>query len=94
LQTILTGMQQGKIDRTLFTPDCNFYFDKDALADFQSTLGAMGTITAVTRQRAGLRGGMDFGMYRVTFSGGASILITTYRMTDGKIEQLLVIGKG
>jgi len=94
LQTILTGMQQGKIDRTLFTRDCNFYFDKDALADFQSTLGAMGTITAVTRQRAGLRGGMDFGMYRVTFSGGQSIIITTYRMTDGKIEQLLVVGKG
>src|SRR6185312_5190391 len=58
LQTILTGMQQGKIDRTLFTRDCNFYFDKDALADFQSTLGAMGTITAATRRvarRHGLR---------------------------------------
>ena len=52
LQTILSGMQQGKIDRARFTADCNFYFDKDALADFQSTLGPMGTITAVTRQSA------------------------------------------
>jgi len=94
LQTILTGMQQGKIDRSLFTADCNFYFDKDALADFQSALGPMGAITAVKQQRAGLRGGMEFGMYRVTFSGGGSIIITTYRMTDGKIEQLLVVGKG
>jgi D-alanyl-D-alanine carboxypeptidase len=94
LQTVLTGLQKGRIDRSLFTADCNFYFDKDALADFQSTLAPMGTVTAVTQQRAALRGGMAFGLYRVAFSGGASILVTTYRMTDGKIEQLLVIGKG
>ena len=94
LRTILSGLQHGTIDRSLFTRDSNFYFDKDALADFQSTLGPMGPITDVTRERAGLRGGMDFGLYRVTFSGGASITITTYRMTDGKIEQLLAIGKG
>jgi D-alanyl-D-alanine carboxypeptidase len=94
LQTILTGMQQGKIDRTLFTADCNFYFDADARTDFQSTLAPMGSITTVTRTRAGLRGGMTFSIYRVTFSGGGSIFVSIYRMTDGKIEQLLVIGKG
>jgi D-alanyl-D-alanine carboxypeptidase len=94
LRTILSGLQHGKIDRSLFTRDSNFYFDKDALADFQSTLAPMGSITDVTRERAALRGGMESGLYRVTFSGGGSIMITTYCMTDGKIEQLLVIGKG
>jgi D-alanyl-D-alanine carboxypeptidase len=94
MQTILAGLQRGKIDRSLFTADCNFYFDKDAIADFESTLAPKGAITAVTRQRTSLRGGMDFSLYRITFSGGASVMVDTYRMSDGKIEQLLVVGKG
>jgi CubicO group peptidase (beta-lactamase class C family) len=93
LQTILTGLQKGKIDRSLFTPDCNDYFDNDALADFQSSLSPLGTITSVTRTRTMLRGGMTFSLYRVTFSGGTSVLVTVYLEPDGKIEQLLVVGK-
>jgi D-alanyl-D-alanine carboxypeptidase len=94
LKTIMAGFQQGKIDRVLFTDDCNAYFDKDALADFQSTLAPMGTVTGVTRTRTNLRGGMTFGLYRVAFSGGGSVVVTVYLMPNGKIEQLLVVGKG
>ncbi|HEX4155673.1 MAG TPA: serine hydrolase domain-containing protein [Acidobacteriaceae bacterium] len=93
LQTILTGLQQGKIDRSLFTPDCNDYFDRDALADFQSSLAPLGTITSVVRTRTNLRGGMTFSLYKVSFSGGTTVLVTIYLEPDGKIEQLLVVGK-
>jgi CubicO group peptidase (beta-lactamase class C family) len=93
LQPILTGLQTSQIDRSLFTADCNDYFGKDALADFQSTLAPLGTITSVTPARSSLRGGMTFGLYKVAFSGGASVLVTVYLEPDGKIEQLLVIGK-
>jgi CubicO group peptidase (beta-lactamase class C family) len=93
LQTILAGLQEGKIDRSLFTPDCNDYFDHDALADFQSSLAPLGAITSVTRTRTALRGGMTFSLYRVSFSGGTTVLVTVYLEPDGKIEQLLVIGK-
>ncbi len=94
LQGIMTGLQDGQIDRTLFTVDCNAYFDKDALADFKSTLAPMGKVTDAVRLRTALRGGMTFGLYRVTFAGGTSVVVTVYRMPDGKIEQLLVVGKG
>jgi CubicO group peptidase (beta-lactamase class C family) len=94
LKGILTGLQKSEIDRTLFTADCNDYFSKDALADFQSTLGPLGEVTTVTPVRTSLRGGMTFGLYRVGFSGGESVMVTVYLQTVGKIEQLLVVGKG
>jgi D-alanyl-D-alanine carboxypeptidase len=93
LQPILTGLQTSQIDRSLFTADTNDYFNKETLADFQSTLGPLGTITSVAPLNSSLRGGMTFGLYKVTFSGGTSILVTVYLEPDGKIEQLLVIGK-
>ncbi|MGA8940741.1 MAG: serine hydrolase domain-containing protein [Acidobacteriaceae bacterium] len=93
LQTILTGLQKGNIDRTLFTPDCNDYFDPTAMAAYQSSLTPLGSITTVTTGRASLRGGMTFSSYRVAFSNGATIIVTVYLEPDGKIEQLLVIGK-
>jgi CubicO group peptidase (beta-lactamase class C family) len=93
LQTILTGLQKGAIDHTLFTADCNAYYDAAALADYQSSLAPLGTITSVTPGHSSLRGGMTFASYRVAFSAGTTVLVTVYLEPDGKIEQLLVIGK-
>jgi CubicO group peptidase (beta-lactamase class C family) len=100
LKTIIAGLQKSEIDRSLFTADCNDYFGADALADFHSTLGALGEVTTVTPARNSLRGGMTFGLYRVAFSGGTTVLVTVYLQPDGaqpggyKVEQLLVVGKG
>jgi CubicO group peptidase (beta-lactamase class C family) len=93
LQTILTGLQKGEIDRSLFTADCNAYFGGPALADFRSSLASLGTITSVQRSRTALRGGMEFSQYRVNFSDGTAIVVTVYLEPDVKIEQLLVVGK-
>jgi D-alanyl-D-alanine carboxypeptidase len=93
LQAILTALQQGHIDRSLFTADCNDYFDKDALSDYQSSLAPLGTITSVKPGRSSLRGGMTFSLYRVSFSNSTTVLVTVYLEPDGKIEQLLVVGK-
>ena len=93
LKTILTGLQQGSIDRSLFTADCNDYFDKTALADYQSSLAPLGAITSVTQRHTSLRGGMTFSSYGVAFSGSTTLIVTVYLEPDGKIEQLLVEGK-
>jgi CubicO group peptidase (beta-lactamase class C family) len=93
LQTILAGLQKGAIDRSLFTTDCNDYFDTTALADYQSSFAPLGTINSVAVGHATLRGGMTFSSYRVAFSGGTTLIITVYLEPDGKIEQLLVEGK-
>ncbi len=93
LQKVLAGLQKGKIDRALFTADCNDYFDAAALGDYRSSLSPMGSLSAVAASTAELRGGMTFGLYRAVFSGGTTVLITVYLEPDGRIEQLLVVGK-
>jgi CubicO group peptidase (beta-lactamase class C family) len=93
LQPIVAALQKGEIDRSLFTPDCNDYFDATALADYQSSLAPLGNVTSVTAGHASLRGGMTFSSYRVTFAGGTTLIFTVYLESDGKIEQLLVEGK-
>jgi D-alanyl-D-alanine carboxypeptidase len=93
LKTILTGFQSSHIDRSLFTDNCNAYFNADTLADFQSTLAPLGAITDVKRLRTNLRGGMTFGLYEVTFADGTKLHLTTYTRPDGRIEQLLIVGK-
>jgi D-alanyl-D-alanine carboxypeptidase len=93
LQAILTGLEKGQIDRSLFTADCNGYFDQTALGDYQSSLAPLGTITSVTQRHTSLRGGMTFDSYGVAFSGGTTLIVTVYLEPDGKIEQLLVEGK-
>ena len=93
LAGILSGLLQGKIDRGLFTADCNAYFDQNALDDFRTSLSSLGTVKDVTMEHSALRGGMTFGSYKTSFSGGASVRLTVYLEPDGKIEQLLVEGK-
>jgi D-alanyl-D-alanine carboxypeptidase len=93
LKTILIGLQQGKIDRSLFTADTNDYFNPDTLADFKSTLAPLGTITNVTRGTPHLRGGMTGSGYRVTWSSGIILTVSIYTQPDGKIEQFLITGK-
>ena len=93
LKTILVGLQQGHIDRSLFTPDTNDYFNADALSDFKSTLAPLGTITTIIRTYTHQRGGMTGAIYRVTWSSGTSITVSTYTQPNGKIEQFLITGK-
>lgn len=93
LKIIMASLQQGQIDRTLFTANCNSYFDREALSDFQSSLAPLGTITEITRASSALRGGMTFGTYKASFSGGKSVDLSVYLQPGGKIEQLLVEGQ-
>jgi D-alanyl-D-alanine carboxypeptidase len=89
---IFSGLQQGKIDRTLFTENCNAYFDRQALADFESSLKPLGQPSVFAQTTEELRGGMTFHVFRVEFANNPQHLrVTTYTMPDGKLEQYLVI---
>jgi D-alanyl-D-alanine carboxypeptidase len=90
--TIFKGLQQGQIDRTLFTDNCNAYFDQQALSDFSSSLKPLGTPAAFHQAAEELRGGMTFRAFAITFKDSPQHLsVTTYTMPDGKLEQYLVI---
>jgi CubicO group peptidase (beta-lactamase class C family) len=86
---VFEGLQQGKIDRSQFTDDANFYFTEQALQDFASSLGPLGPVQEFTASRTSLRGGMTYRGYRARI-GGKQLSISIYEMPDGKYEQYLV----
>jgi D-alanyl-D-alanine carboxypeptidase len=89
---IFKGLQLGQIDRTLFTDNCNAYFDQQALADFSSSLKPLGILATFHQSTEELRGGMTFHVFAVTFKDNPQhLIVTTYTMPDGKLEQYLVI---
>ena len=89
---ILAGLQRGKIDRGLFTDDCNFYFSQQALDDFKSSLGALGGLKELSQRTEELRGGMVFRDFSVKFSdpNATTLSLTTYTLPDGRLEQFLI----
>jgi hypothetical protein len=86
---IFVGLQQGKIDRSLFTENCNAYFDAQALGDFESSLKPLGEPIEFRQTAKESRGGMIFRVYDIVFAT-THVELTTYQMPDGKIEQFIV----
>ena len=86
---IFADLQQGKINRSLFTENANAYFSEQALADFASGLGPLGTPQTFTQASQSLRGGMVGRVYLVRFAQ-KTIRAWTYEMPDGKLEQFQV----
>ena len=93
LKAIMSGLQDGKINRALFTEDANYYFSKETMEDFASSLKPLGAVTEVKKQSESLRGGMTYRSFEVGFVGGDSVTVSTYTMANGLLEQLLVEGK-
>ncbi|WIG56501.1 MAG: Beta-lactamase class C-like and penicillin binding proteins (PBPs) superfamily [Rhodanobacteraceae bacterium] len=88
-KAIFANLQQGKIDRNLFTADANSYFDATALHDYQTSLAPLGKPQSFTIRAARMRGGMQMRGYTVTFPK-TKLSITTYTLPDGKLEQYIV----
>ncbi|MGQ0763282.1 MAG: serine hydrolase domain-containing protein [Acidobacteriota bacterium] len=86
---IFEGLQQGKIDRSLFTDNANGYFNEQALEDFKNSLGPLGRADSFTQTSQSLRGGMTGRVYIVRFKD-KTIRAWTYEMPDGKLEQFQV----
>jgi hypothetical protein len=83
---IFAGLQQGTIDRSLFTDNCNSYFSEQALKDFASGLAPLGTAAQFTQVYQSLRGGMTLRVYSIQFAQKV-LRAWTYEMPDGKLEQ-------
>ncbi len=83
---IFEGLQHGQIDRSLFTSNANAYFSDQAIQDFASGLGPLGTPQEFSQTAQELRGGMTLRIYRIKFPE-KTIRAWTYEMPDGKLEQ-------
>ncbi|MFI5101868.1 MAG: serine hydrolase domain-containing protein [Terriglobales bacterium] len=89
---IFAALQQGKINRALFTDNCNSYFTEQTLKDFASSLGPLGTPTEFTQAHKQDRGGMTFRSFEVHFPM-KTLEVWERIMPDGKIEQYQVGAK-
>ncbi len=90
MRSIFEGLQRGKIDRTLFTENGNGYFTEQALHDFASSLGSLGTPLEFAATGQQPRGGKKYRSYRVSFLKN-SVSVWVREMPDGKIEQYQVM---
>ncbi|HSY51268.1 MAG TPA: serine hydrolase domain-containing protein [Thermoanaerobaculia bacterium] len=86
MRKIFDEIQKGRIDRAQFTSNANAYFDDQAVKDFASSLGPLGTPQEFAQAGQALRGGMTLRRYRIKFAS-KTLRLTTFIMPDGKIEQ-------
>lgn len=89
---IFAALQHGKINRALFTENCNSYFSEQALKDFASSLGPLGSPTEFTQTNKQERGGMTFRLFEVHFPK-KTVEVWERIMPEGKIEQYQVGAK-
>jgi D-alanyl-D-alanine carboxypeptidase len=87
---IIVGLQHGKVDRTLFSDNGNFYFSDQALTDLAGGLKKLGKPQSVTQTARNERGGMTYRGFRVSFKK-RNLEISEYVLPDGKIEQFEVM---
>jgi D-alanyl-D-alanine carboxypeptidase len=87
---IFEGLQHGRIDRTLFSDNANFYFSEAALKDFAAGLKHLGTVKSFSQQGHEDRGGMTFRQFGVTCRH-RTVRIWQRTLPDGKIEQFQVM---
>jgi len=89
VRKVYDGLQQGKIDRSLFTDNANSYFNQQALRDYAGSLGQLGTPESFTQSGSSLRGGMTARIYGVKYPT-KNLVIIIYEMPDGKFEQYMI----
>ena len=83
---IFTELQQGRIDRSLFTQNANAYFTEQALQDLKAGLGPLGAPKSFEQTGSDDRGGMILRTYQVGFES-RTVRVWTFEWPNGEIEQ-------
>lgn len=83
---IFADLQQGKIDRSILTENCNAYFSERAIRDFAVSLSPLGVPQDFVELEHDNRGGMIGRTFRVRFAE-KNLVLRTYELPDGKWEQ-------
>jgi CubicO group peptidase (beta-lactamase class C family) len=86
---IFDALAEGKIDRSLLTPDANAFFTEQVLGDASASLKAQGPLVSLKQTSVELRGGMTYRHFEVKFKD-KSLHLSTLTMPDGKLEQYLI----
>ena len=83
---IFEALQRGSLDRSQFTANGNSYFGEQAVRDFAASLAPLGKPQEFKQVETESRGGMVYRRYNAKFAQ-KSLMVWTYEMPDGKLEQ-------
>jgi D-alanyl-D-alanine carboxypeptidase len=83
---IFEALQRGNLDRSQFTANGNSYFTPQAIADFAASLASLGKPQEFKHVETERRGGMVYRRYNAKFPQ-KTLMVWTYEMPDGKLEQ-------
>jgi CubicO group peptidase (beta-lactamase class C family) len=83
---IFDGLRRGKIDRTLFTTNCNHYYSANALRSTARKLVRWGPLESFELKEISTRGGMEERSYKAKLKH-RELTILTRSLPDGRIEQ-------
>jgi CubicO group peptidase (beta-lactamase class C family) len=86
---ILSGLQEGKIDRALLNPDADAYFTSQVLQDAAASLKPLGAPESFRQTSVELRGGMQYRHFQIQFKG-KSLHLSTFTTVNGKLAQYLI----
>jgi D-alanyl-D-alanine carboxypeptidase len=89
---IFTSLRQGRIDRTLFSDNGNYYYTPAAVRDTAHSLSRLGKLKSFELTRVGTRGGMHTRVYDVQLTGKSFTLVVR-AWPDGRIEQFMLFPK-
>lgn len=88
-------LRAGRLDRTQFTTNGNFYFTPTAIADYKASLAPLGAPQSIVQTGNGLRGGFTSEQYKVTYPHRTlQIVLRAEPGAGGKIEQFTVYPAG
>jgi len=83
---VFTDLQNGTLDRTLFTPNGNAYFTDQALLDAKVSLGPLGTPASFEQTLEHDRGGMRLRRFEIKFAN-RTLIVVARELADGRFEQ-------
>jgi D-alanyl-D-alanine carboxypeptidase len=86
---IFAQLQEGRIDRTLLSPEADAFFTPQVLQDAAASLKPLGTPESFTQTSVELRGGMTYRHFAIGFKG-RSLHLSTFTTADGKLAQYLI----
>jgi CubicO group peptidase (beta-lactamase class C family) len=91
-RSVYDQLRSGRLDRSQLTANANFYFTPQAIADYASSLGPLGTPSSFEPDgKPVLRGGFVIQGYTIKYPGRSLNLSTFYEPgANGRIEQFLV----
>jgi D-alanyl-D-alanine carboxypeptidase len=88
----LHQLQSGKVDRTLLSDEFNLFLTDDRISAAAQRLKELGEPEETDSDPPSERGGMQVVTVKLTFKK-AKLRASLYRLTNGKIEQLLFYGE-